>query len=66
MDSLEIEVRLAIADHAIRRVGGTPASREIFDAFIKRFDNRYPQPKRLVHPTYEFWTLRGGCVRFED
>jgi hypothetical protein len=30
----EIEVRLAITDYVIRRVGGTPAGREIFDALI--------------------------------
>ncbi|WP_238936186.1 hypothetical protein [Pseudomonas weihenstephanensis] len=49
MDPREIEVRLAIADYVIRRVGGTPAGSEIFDALIKRFENRYPQHKLLAH-----------------
>lgn len=49
MDPREIEVRLAIADYVIRRVGGTPAGFEIFDTLIKRFENRYPQHKLLAH-----------------
>ena len=48
MDPREIEVRLAITDYVFRRVGGTPAGREIFDGLIKRFDNRYPQHKLLA------------------
>lgn len=49
LDPREVEVRLAIADYVIRRVGGTPAGREIFDALIRRFENRYPQHKLLAH-----------------
>jgi hypothetical protein len=49
LDSREVEVRLAIADYVIRRVAGTAAGQEIFDALIPRFENRYPQHKLLAH-----------------
>ncbi|WP_191830430.1 hypothetical protein [Pseudomonas fluorescens] len=50
MDPREIEVRLAIADFVLLRVNGTSAGREIFDALIKRFENRYPHHKPLGYP----------------
>lgn len=48
MDPREIEVRLAIADFVLHRVNGTSGVREIFDALIKRFENRYPHHKLLA------------------
>jgi hypothetical protein len=49
LSAAEIEVRLAIADYVIRRVGGTPRGQEIFDALISRFENRYPHHKLLAN-----------------
>ncbi|MHC5203125.1 hypothetical protein [Pseudomonas chlororaphis] len=66
MDPREIEVRLAIADHVIHRVGGTPAGREIFDALIKRFENRYPQHKLLAHLLTSPGHLEMGADDLED
>ena len=66
MDPREIEVRLAIADHVIRRVNGTPAGREIFDALIKRFENRYPQHKLLAHLLTSPGYLEMGADDLED
>lgn len=40
---------LAIAKYIIRWVGGTPAGREILDARINLFENRYPQQNFLAH-----------------
>ncbi|MNJ31304.1 hypothetical protein D3C77_259320 [compost metagenome] len=49
LDADEIEVRLAIADFVIRRVAGTPDGEQIFNALIRRFENRYPHHKLLSH-----------------
>lgn len=49
IDPREIEIRLAIADYVIRRVAGTPAGREIFDALILRYEDRFPHHKLLAH-----------------
>ena len=49
LDPREIEVRLAIADYVIRRVAGTPAGEEIFDALIARYEDRFPHHKLLAH-----------------
>jgi hypothetical protein len=44
----EIEVRLAIADHFIKKVAGTAEGREVFDELIWKFRDRYPHHKRLT------------------
>ena len=51
LDPREVEVRLAIADYVIRRVAGTPAGQEIFDALISRFKGIRPanSPSELQH-----------------
>lgn len=49
LDPREIEIRLEIADYVIRRVAGTPAGREIFDALISRYEDRFPHHKLLAH-----------------
>lgn len=66
MDLREIEVRLAIADYVIRRVGGTPAGYVIFDALINRFENRYPQHKLLAHFLTSPEHLEMGADDLED
>ncbi|MGR2708094.1 hypothetical protein [Pseudomonas sp. AU10] len=43
----EIEVHLAIADFVIHQVNATAAGEMIFDALVKRFENRYPHHKLL-------------------
>lgn len=54
------------ADYVLRRVGGTPAGREIFDGLIKRFDNRYPQHKLLADLLTSSGHLEMGVDEFED
>ncbi|UYP32631.1 hypothetical protein OEG79_21075 (plasmid) [Pseudomonas sp. Z8(2022)] len=49
MTPAEVEVRLAIAGFLIPRLAGTPAGREVFDALVTRFLNRYPHHKLLAH-----------------
>ncbi|ONN17523.1 hypothetical protein B0B35_29975 [Pseudomonas aeruginosa] len=49
MSKAEVEVRLAIAGYLIPRLAGTPAGREVFEALISRFLNRYPHHKLLAH-----------------
>jgi hypothetical protein len=49
LDRYEIEVQLAIAQFVIRRVAGTPAGQEIFDALIPRFEDRLFYHKLLAH-----------------
>lgn len=49
MTPAEVEVRLAIAGFLIPRLAGTPAGREVFDALVARFLNRYPHHKLLAH-----------------
>lgn len=48
LDRFEIEVQLAIAQFIIRRVAGTPAGQEIFDALIPRFEDRLFYHKLLA------------------
>lgn len=45
----EIEVHLAIADFVIRQVNATVAGEMIFNALVKRFENRYPHHKLLTN-----------------
>jgi hypothetical protein len=45
----EIEIRMAIADFVIHQVNATAAGEMIFDALVKRFENRYPHHKLLSH-----------------
>ncbi len=49
MSKAEVEVRLAIAGYLIPRLAGTPAGREVFEALVTRFLNRYPHHKLLTH-----------------
>jgi hypothetical protein len=49
LDRHEVEVQLAIAQFVIRRVAGTPAGREIFDALLPRFEDRLFYHKLLTH-----------------
>lgn len=48
LSKAEVEVRLAIADYAIRRLAGTPAGHEAFQALVAQFQGRYPQHKLLT------------------
>lgn len=48
LDRYEIEVQLAIAQFVIRRVAGTPAGQEIFDALLPRFQDRLFFHKQLA------------------
>jgi hypothetical protein len=48
LSEAEIEVRLAIADYAIRRLTGTQAGQEAFQALVTQFQGRYPQHKLLT------------------
>lgn len=49
MSAAEIEVRLAIAGFLIPRLTGTAAGREVFEALVTKFLNRYPHHKLLAH-----------------
>jgi hypothetical protein len=49
LDRFEVEVQLAIAQFVIKRVAGTTAGKEIFDALIPRYDNRFPYHKLLAN-----------------
>lgn len=49
LDHYEVEVQLAIAQFVIRRVWGTPAGQEIFDALLPRFEDRLFYHKLLTH-----------------
>lgn len=49
LDRYETEVQLAIAQFVIRRVAGTPAGLEIFDALLPRFQDRMFYHKLLAH-----------------
>lgn len=49
LDQYETEVQLAIAQFVIRRVAGTPAGLEIFDALLPRFQDRLFYHKLLAH-----------------
>ncbi|HKS15009.1 MAG TPA: hypothetical protein VJS90_18415 [Pseudomonas sp.] len=44
---VEIDIRLAIADYLIRRIAGTGAGKEVFDALIPRYESRFPHHKIL-------------------
>lgn len=48
LSQAEIEVRLAIADYAIRRLAGTQAGHEAFQVLVAQFQGRYPQHKLLT------------------
>lgn len=48
LSKAECEVRLAIADYAIRRMAGTPAGHEAFQALVAQFEGRYPHHKLLT------------------
>ncbi|WP_374439248.1 hypothetical protein [Pseudomonas panipatensis] len=48
LSKAECEVRLAIADYAIRRMAGTPAGYEAFQALVAQFQGRYPHHKLLT------------------
>lgn len=48
LTAAEAEVRLAIAEYIIKRVNGTDTGREIFEALVPRFEDKYPHHKLLT------------------